>query len=105
LLRSQRSGRLSAKAHATGQSDGIAETDWLRDRTAGWVCTWRDFLLERDETDLATRLRHGETTGRPIGDRPFVKTIGRILGRDLLPKKPGRKPKTQTNGTQPKSDK
>jgi len=35
-------------------------------------------------------MREQESTGRPLGDKSFVKMIGDLLSRDILPKKPGR---------------
>jgi hypothetical protein len=35
---------------------------------------------------------HGKT-GRPMGNESFIKQLEVITGRDLLPKKAGRKPK------------
>ena len=43
--------------------------------------------------DLAGTMRRHEATGRPLGDRAFVQSLSALLGRDLLPKKPGPKPK------------
>ena len=46
-------------------------------------------------------MRRLENTGRPLGDAEFVKEIGQLLSRDLLPKKSGpkgpkkKKPKTR----------
>jgi len=37
-------------------------------------------------------MRQRESTGRPLGDKSFVKMIGDLVSRDLLPKKPGPKP-------------
>ena len=34
-------------------------------------------------------MRRLENTGRPLGDRAFLERLGGLLGRDLLPKKPG----------------
>ena len=48
---------------------------------------------EQDDRELLTALRRRESTGRPLGDEPFLKRIGRLLGRDLVPKKPGPAPK------------
>ena len=41
----------------------------------------------------AETLRRRERTGRALGDEPFLRKIGRLLGRDLVPKKPGPPPK------------
>ena len=88
----------SAAAHVAGRGDAVAEGDWLAERIAGWVCTWREHLLAPAEAELATAMRQRENTGRPLGDEPFVKRIGLLLARDLLPKKPGPKgPRQKAN--------
>jgi hypothetical protein len=46
----------------TGKPDGIAETAWLTERIAGWVCTWAEHLRKRDEKDFAAEI------GDEIGD-------------------------------------
>ena len=81
----------SAAVHVTGRGDAVTESDWLNERTAGWPCTWREYLLDRDETELVVAMRRRENTGRPLGDGGFVKRISVLLGRDLLPKKRGPK--------------
>jgi putative transposase len=91
----------SAAAHVENRSDAWAEGDWLRERTAGWVCTWAEYLRERDEPNgkdklgIGEVLRRHESTGRPLGDRPFLERLGQQLGRNLLPQKRGPKPKEQ----------
>ena len=87
----------SAAAHVTGEPDGIAETPWLTERVAGWICTWGEYLAREDCESVAPLLRRGETTGRRIGDAGFLASIGRLLGRDLMPKKRGRKPNRRAN--------
>ena len=86
----------SAAAHVAGRGDAVAEGDWLGERIAGWVCTWREHLLDGDEAELATAMRLRENSGRPLGDGDFVKRLGALLGRDLLPKKRGPKGKRKT---------
>lgn len=78
----------------SGKPDGIAETAWLSDRIAGWVCTWAEHLRKRDERDFAAEMRLHEATGRPLGEEGFVKKLAALLGRALLPGKPGRPKKT-----------
>ena len=88
----------SAAVHVSGQTgarrgdqDGRwVETDWLAERTAGWVCTWGEYLVGADDQALGKGLRLHENTGRPLGSKPFVERIGELLGRDLLPGKGGR---------------
>ncbi|MCD6364298.1 MAG: hypothetical protein J7M14_00310 [Planctomycetes bacterium] len=38
-------------------------------------------------------MRRCESTGRPLGDKAFIEKLQLRLGRALLPRKPGRKPK------------
>lgn len=86
----------SAKAHVTGKPDGVAETDWLTDMTAGWVCTWRKYLRQDDVSALGQTLRRHEGTGRPLGEESFIRKIGVLVRRQLLPQKPGPKTKKRT---------
>ena len=83
----------SASGHVPGKGDLLAESAWLAERTAGWICSWREHLRQDDDPELAAALRRRESTGRPLGDESFVRKIGRLLGRDLLPKKRGPAPK------------
>ena len=53
----------------------------------------RAYLLGSDGSDVAGVMRRHEATGRPLGDRAFVQGLSALLGRDLLPQKPGPKPK------------
>ena len=80
----------SAAAHVSGKPDGVAETTWLTERTAGWVCTWAKHLRTRDEKDFGSVMRLHEATGRPLGDKSFLKCLESLLGRALLPGHPGR---------------
>ena len=85
----------SAAAHVAGRGDAVAEGQWLLERTAGWVCAWGEYLAREDGQETARLLRRRASTGRPLGDEAFVKKIAAFLGRDLTPKKPGRKPKAK----------
>jgi len=80
----------SAAAHAAGRGDAVAEGDWLRELTAGWVGSWAEFLGDKDEPSFATAMRRCENTGRPLGDRALLGKLERLLGRPLLPRKRGR---------------
>jgi putative transposase len=86
----------SAKAHVRGRPDGVAETDWLTDMTAGWVCTWRKYLRQDDVSALGETLRGHESTGRPLGEESFIRKIGVLVGRELLRQKTGPKTKKRT---------
>ena len=84
----------SACAHVAGRPDALARFDWLGERTAGWVCSWREYLLRTDEiaTSIGRELRRHESTGRPLGDKGFVTKMERALGRSLAPSRRGPKP-------------
>ena len=43
-------------------------------------------------------MRLHETTGRPLGGKSFVKKLESLLGRTLLPSRPGRPKKTREKG-------
>ena len=83
----------SAAAHLDGRGNGWIDRHWLDERIAGWVCTWAEYLTEPDEPAMSQRLRRCENTGRPLADKPFIERVGRLLSRELLPKKPGPKPR------------
>ena len=98
----------SAAAHCRACDNGDVvespvECDWLVDRAGGMTSSWSEHLAWRDDTELSRLMRQRENTGRPLGDADFVKEIGQLLSRDLLPKKPGpkgpkkkkKKPKTR----------
>jgi putative transposase len=88
----------SAAAHVDGRrKDALAEWAWLRERTAGWICSWRDYLAENDDKEFSKSLRQHENTGRPLGEHPFVQHVGHLLGRNLIPQKPGPKRKAEDN--------
>ena len=54
-----------------------------------------EYLARQDGQETARLLRRRASTGRPLGDEAFVKKIAALLGRDLTPNKPGRKPKPE----------
>ncbi len=89
----------SAAGHVEGRGDAVAEGDWLAERIAGWVCSWQEKLLEPDETETAVVMRNNENNGRPLGSNAFVKRVGDLIGRDLMPRKPGPKPRGSDNVT------
>jgi putative transposase len=81
----------SAAAHVGAKPDALAQSAWLTERTAGWVCSWGEYLMQNDGRDVAPAMRRHESTGRPLGDKSFVERVSTLLGRDLLPKKRGPK--------------
>ncbi|MEN6662463.1 MAG: transposase [Phycisphaerae bacterium] len=84
----------SAAAHTGRVAGGLAAGEWLHELTAGWVCSWQEYLRDdQDEQPLAQALHRSENTGRPLGPVAFVKKLEAALGRPLLPNPGGRPPK------------
>jgi putative transposase len=83
----------SARAHLTGESDGLTEPGALG-VAAG---AWRDFLAAGLDDGMLETIRSGERTGRPLGDAAFVARIESATGRDLARRKPGPKPAAGVN--------
>lgn len=80
----------SAAAHCGLREDPLLSGDLP---LLGQVTDWSSWLtgeLARDEMDL---LRGRTHSGRPCGDDAFLRTLSTQLGRDLLPKKRGPRPK------------
>jgi len=57
------------------------------------VPDFADLLRLKLPEEEADELRRHERTGRPLGSEAFVARISKMLGRDLVPGKAGRKPK------------
>lgn len=85
----------SASAHVDRRRASIAESDWLDELTAGWMCNWRDYLAEATDAETRKTIMRHENTGRPLGDAAFVKKLEALLDRPLTRLKPGPKPKNQ----------
>jgi putative transposase len=78
----------SVHAHLSGRSDGVVTVEPLLMR----VDDWKAFITASHGGDDELFLRH-ERSGRPLGDERFVEQVSKLIGRDLMPKKPGRKRK------------
>jgi len=74
----------SARAHLTGEDDGLVKAAPL----LKLVDNWRG-LLSMSSLEEIDRLHRHERTGRPMGADGFVKRLERKLGRLLRPQKPG----------------
>ena len=85
----------SARAHVTGEPDGLTDCDVL----AGIYRNWRALLRHGLELgDLADQeiaaIEAHVRTGRPRGGEAFMTSLEAITGRSLKRRKPGRKPKS-----------
>ena len=75
----------SAKAHLTGQGDGLVCREPLTEAASDWRGFLDSGLKERNADDL----RRHERTGRPLGDAGFISEMEARLGRRLRPGKRG----------------
>ncbi len=78
----------SVHAHLSRRGDGVVTVEPSLVR----VDDWRGFIAGSSVDDGDLFLRH-ERTGRPLGDEGFVQRVSKLIGRDLMPKKPGWKRK------------
>lgn len=81
----------SARAHIAGKDDRLVTVRPLLDMVGG---EWSHFLSEKISDEESEDLRKHERTGRPIGNKSFVRGLETILNRKLSPGKPGRKLKS-----------
>jgi putative transposase len=75
----------SAKAHVSGQSDGITDVAALGQHVANWRAMLVDGLEAADQVDEAIR------TGLPLGNESWRSSIAEQFGKPLTPGKRGPK--------------
>lgn len=82
----------SARAHM-----GLADDHYLDDveKIKNIVDDWKVYLTEKAEINALKAIEKHERSGRPLGSRDFIKDLELKLGIELLPRKPGRKPKSK----------
>jgi hypothetical protein len=82
----------SANAHCTGSQD-----PWLDLVTPPFeISDWRQWLNGECDEDADRFIRECTANGRPCGDETFVRQIEGATNRDFTRKKPGPKPKVQS---------
>ena len=81
----------SARCHVLGEVDPVLDESPLRQMVSG---DWKEFLLTSLPESTIEIIKKHERTGRPLGSKSFITTIEKVVNRDLLPKKPGRKSKS-----------
>ncbi len=79
----------SARAHLAGRDDGLVTVAPLLDLVPDWAA----FLEDGLDAERAALMRSHERTGRPLGNDGFVARLETQLGRTLVRRKPGRKPR------------
>jgi putative transposase len=86
----------SARAHVRNEPDGLTDLEALKGVHRNWRAMLRHGLAAGDVSAEEEALfeRH-ERTGRPLGDADFIAGLERATGRELAPKRAGRKPRTR----------
>jgi putative transposase len=85
----------SARAHLSGQSDGLVTARALIERFGDW----REFLAQDLPEDSADEIRKHERTGRPLGNGAFLERLEAATGRRFRRLKPGRRPGLARSGS------
>jgi len=76
----------SAPAHVLDAQDKLLSACPLTEE----IKDWASYLGQKDEDSEVRKLVAHERTGRPLGDKAFVKKLEELTGRALAPKKRGR---------------
>jgi len=79
----------SARAHLLGRGDSLVDVRPMLSR----INDWATYLSSDEDDGIRDRIATSARTGRPLGDELFVQTLEEITGRELAPRRPGRKKK------------
>jgi putative transposase len=79
----------SARAHLLGRGDGLVDVRPMLSR----INDWATYLSSDEDDGIRDRIATSTRTGRPLGAESFVQTLEKITGRELAPRRPGRKKK------------
>ena len=77
----------SASAHLAGRDDLLVSSAPMLERFPNW----HKYLAGPSDRNQENSIRRHSRTGRPAGDRIFVRKLEDLTGRNLWPSKPGRK--------------
>jgi len=81
----------SALAHMEGQDDRLVKVQPMIDRVGDWSS-----YLSHDPVDEHEHIERHTRTGRPLGSAAFVEHLEALTGTSLVPKRPGRKARRET---------
>ena len=81
----------SDRAHCWGEPDVFLDPD-----EAAEISGWQNWLNGSGDLKIEDLIRICTFTGRPCGDEAFLNQVEGLTGRNLRPKKRGRKPKTKS---------
>ena len=91
----------SATAHCLDQADPLLTPPLQRPAV---ITDWGAWLADQEDAAMLHTIRRHTGTGRPLGSRAFVQELEDRLGRPLLPRKPGPKPKVQITAREHPAD-
>jgi putative transposase len=73
---------------------GLVDDPMISGRPArGIVPDWATYLSIPEKPGVIDQLRRGTNTGRPVGDRSFIRKIESLTGRQVTKRPVGRRPK------------
>ncbi|MDX8523874.1 transposase [Mesorhizobium sp. MSK_1335] len=78
----------SARAHLTGEPDGVTDLEPMKDRLPSTTGLFD--LVEMDAAAFEA-LRKAESIGRPVGSEAFLGRIAEKIGKAVKPRKRGRR--------------
>ena len=81
----------SARAHLKGVEDPLMGRQ--RPKVFDGIRDWRAFLKQHNHSSDFEVLEKHERTGRPVGDKKFIRRLEKLTGRALEKQKPGPKSK------------
>ena len=80
----------SAAAHCGLRDDPLLSNDMP---LSPFITNWSEWLATGDPEDLNSQIRQNTALGRPCGSEFFIRGLEHDLGRSILPRKRGPKPK------------
>jgi putative transposase len=80
----------SARAHLKGRDNAVVSVSPMLSRRPDW----QRYICDDGSNTEFDNLRKHSRTGRPAGDRPFIRTLESLTRRELSLRRPGRKPGT-----------
>lgn len=77
----------SARAHLSGVDDILVQVKPM----LNLVGNWKEYLAGEETLNSIDAVKQHSRTGRPLGSQAFIGKLEELTGKDLAPKKPGRK--------------
>jgi putative transposase len=77
----------SARSHITGEENPVLTDSYhLIKKGENWLA----YLIEKEDENLIKNIQDNLKTGRPCGDKIFIRKIQELLSRELIPNPRGR---------------